>query len=282
MADDLTPEEYLARLNAEADRIASEPPRTDPSGLLQPGQSLREVMTEAEIEGVRSFARRTGGPEAVLELEAELDTPWDPAGTDRVLEEMAAASPAVAQRGSGRRHRVATLVGVVAVVAVAVGVAVAVSSSSSDDAPVTDLADASGPGRDRGEEVLAVVEQLDVPAGWTQQGGPELSINGDEDSSYAFADLEWHLPRGAEVGDVHAWFSDLPLASDRPDEASCSSTLSGSAGGCEVDLYQLDATGEIDYGAPRQRVTVSFYAAGEAAIGPDRRDVVLAEVYSTD
>jgi hypothetical protein len=285
VADDLTPEEYLARLNAEADRIASEPPRPDPSGVLQPGQALRDVLTQVEIEGMRAFARRTGGEQAVAEFDAELDTPWDPAETDRVIEELqaeqATAAAATAVRGPGRGSRVAAVVGV-AVVAVVVAGVVAVTSGGSDDDPVTDLAEASGAARDRGEEVLALADQLDAPPGWTQQGEPELSISGDEDTSYAFADLEWHLPRGAEVSDVHAWFADLPLAKDRPDDARCSSTLSGNEGGCEVDLYALDATGERDYDAPRQRVTVSFYAAGTDALGPDRISVVLAEVYSTD
>lgn len=286
MADDLTPEEYLARLDAEADRIASHPPRTDPSGVLQPGQALRDVLTAVEIEGMRAFARRTGGEEAVAELDAELDTPWDPTETDRVLEEMVAEQAAVAAAAAGRPgrgSRVAAVVGLVVVaLAVAVVVAVAVSSTESDDTTVTALADASGAARERAEEVVALTDQLETPSGWTRQGEPELSISGGEDSSYAFADLEWHLPRGAEVGDVHAWFADLPLASDRPDDALCSSTLSGNEGGCEVDLYTLDASGEPDYDAPRQRVTLSFYAAGEGAVGPDRRAVVLAEVYSTD
>lgn len=280
MTDDLTPEEYLARLNAEAARIASQPARTDPAGVLQPGQALRDVLSEVEIEGMRAFARRTGGEEAVAEFDAELDTPWDPAETDRVIEEMR-AEQAVVLPGPGRGSRVAAVVGLL-LVAVGVVAVVGWSISSTDDEPVSNLAEASGAARERGEEVLAVADQLEVPPGWTPQGDPELSINGGEDSSYAFADLEWQLPRGSEVGDLHAWFADLPLASDRPDDASCSSTLSGNEGSCEVDLVTLDAAGETDYDAPRQRVTVTFVAADDDATGRDQRDTVHAEVYSTD
>lgn len=286
MTDDLTPEEYLARLNAEADRIASQRPRTDPTGVLQPGQALRDVLTEVEIEGMRAFARRTGGEEAVADFDAELDTPWDPDQTDRVIEELraeqAAASAAVTRTGPGLGTRVAAVAGLVVVgLVVAVLVAMAGGPGSSDGDTVTTLSDASGAARDRGEEVLAIADQLDAPAGWTSQGGPQLSITGDDDSSYAFADLEWQLPRGTEVGDVHAWFATLPLASERPDDASCSSSLSGHEGSCEVDLYELDATGERDYDAPRQRLTVTFYASG-AGLADGRRGVVLAEAYSTD
>lgn len=285
MADDLTPEEYLARLNEEAARIAAEPPAPpDPPELLQPGQRLRDVLSEQEIEGLRALTRRTGGEEGVRALDAELDIPWDPDISDRLIEEQVLAEQAllhpVAPRRTGRAILIAIVVAVVGM-GVVIGGAVLVGSITEEEGPARSLAEASGPARDRGEEAMAVAEQLSVPDSWRPRGEPEISMSGDDESSYAFYDLGWDVPRSTDVEAFRDWFSALPLVQDRRADATCETTLDEEEASCELDLYEVEADGGRDYDAPSQTLTVTFGAVRPGSVGPDRHGVVLAEVYAT-
>ena len=283
MADDKTPDQYLAELQEQADRQKHEPAAGfDPAPVLQPGQTLRQVLTEEEINGLRAFTYRTGGSEAVLEFERELDVPYDPNIDDLIAQEEAlraqmAMKPLAEHRKPTKAN---TVVGVLLGLGIVLGViaaGVAFLPSESDDERVTSLAQAEGALKERGEEAVAAMEKLSVPETWKQRDEPEISMDGYEGSSYAFYNVSWTVPKSYTVDEFETWFKEQPEVAARPEEAKCEANVAREEATCEVEFYRRGVDGERDYDAARQTVTFNFYSGS-----PTEENAVFAEAYSSD